>query len=131
MAKAPVETCPRGHNDWGTRRQFKGGQWKTYRRCNGCRNNGRTERARRRAASALRIPSPGGKTPAVPWPPLEAAFTSRDLYVGDFINERNIYRWRKDGISLFTADEVCCRVLHVHPHQVYGDSWFSFGEETA
>jgi hypothetical protein len=45
--------------------------------------------------------------------------------------DRYIYRWRARGIPFYTADRVCCEVLGLHPSQVYGDAWFSFGEESA
>jgi hypothetical protein len=66
----------------------------------------------------------------IPFAPLEAwllACGSPQIF-GDNI-ARYFYRWRDRGIPLYTADRICCEILGVHPHQVFGDAWFSFGEE--
>jgi hypothetical protein len=70
--------------------------------------------------------------PKVPFAPLEAWLldgTAAKAY--DEWLARSIYRWRVNGIPFYSADRICCEVLGVHPHQVYGDAWFAFGEESA
>lgn len=32
-----------------------------------------------------------------------------------------------DMMSMYTADEICCDYLRVHPTAVYGDAWYDFG----
>lgn len=40
------------------------------------------------------------------------------------LNERTIYRlFTSDSVRPTTIDEICTRVLHIHPHQLYGDEW--------
>lgn len=47
-------------------------------------------------------------------------------------NQRRIERARKSGfIDLYLADEICCKVLGVHPVVVFGDAWFATAEDDA
>jgi hypothetical protein len=65
----------------------------------------------------------------VPFAPIDAWLCVIPLsWWGDAV-ARGAYRWRAEGVPLFTADRICCEVLGVHPAQVYGSAWFTFGDE--
>jgi hypothetical protein len=112
MGRHPKQFCPREHDTWAVGRASNG-------RCREC---GRLDN--------LGLLPPPERRDRIPFSPLEAwLLAGVAVKAYDEALQRNVYRWRAQGIPLYTADEVCCEVLGVHPHQVYGDRWFTFGEE--
>ena len=114
--------CIRGHDTAIVGRHTNGG-------CRQCRRQREREVQRDRARGIERVSLASVR---VPFAPLEAwllACGSPEIYGHNL--SRAFYRWRTTGVPLMTADRVCCEMLGVHPHAVWGDAWFTFGEETA
>jgi hypothetical protein len=112
MGRHRKQFCPREHDTWAVGRMSNG-------RCRECSR-----------LDDLGLLPPSQPQDRIPFAPLDAWLTSvTPVKAYDVPLQRNIYRWRAEGVPLYTADEVCCEVLGVHPHQVYGDRWFTFGEE--
>ncbi len=66
------------------------------------------------------------RTETLPMQPLEEFMKANNvLHIARILNtdRANIYRWRKEGIPIYRADQIACKTLGVHPGFIWRKEW--------
>jgi len=54
-----------------------------------------------------------------------------DLYRALHCTNSDIYRWKREGITIWRADQIAVDKLGVHPAAVWGDMWWEAADREA
>lgn len=67
----------------------------------------------------------------LPFEPLRVMFAegTSDTQIAQAVEKHHgvIQRWKRKGLSIYTADKIACHI-GVHPSHIWGEEWWTAGD---
>jgi hypothetical protein len=76
-------------------------------------------------------PKPAPKLPVEPLLAFHGDMNTLSIARALHCANSHIYRWKRDGIGIWMADQIAVKKLGVHPSAVWGDLWWDAANEEA